>query len=72
MEEKPDEIMGVLLQYPEISQILATANNSTTAISEHGSSQNLVNNQTVDVTSALNVNTTFNGKLNGKVHNELS
>ena len=64
MEEKPDEIMGVLLQYPEISQILATAN-SNSAISEQGTS--LANNQTVDVTSALNVNS-FSGKPNGKVN----
>lgn len=62
MEEKPDEIMGVLLQYPEISQILATAN-SNSAISEQGTT--LANNQTVDVTSALNVNS-FSDKPNGK------
>ena len=54
--------MGVLLQYPEISQILATANTSGAASS---SSPNLVNNQTINVTSSLNVNTFQNP--NGQV-----
>ncbi|KAL5271355.1 hypothetical protein ACHWQZ_G001856 [Mnemiopsis leidyi] len=66
IEEKPDEIMGVLLQYPEISQILATANTSGVASEASSSTQSLVDNQTVNVTSSLNVNS-FQGSSNGKV-----
>ena len=66
IEEKPDEIMGVLLQYPEISQILATANASGVASEASSSTQSLVDNQTVNVTSSLNVNS-FQGSSNGKV-----